>query len=327
MSEAPQRVTCPSCDKGYRWQAALIGRRVPCKGCGSEFKIPDTPGVGIALQSESLTDDGTYDLDYDAVADTPASPEHHAVPAANGKCPSCNSPVREGAMLCLNCGFNMAEGKKLDAPTVTAMPAEEKKAMRRELAGMKWVRIGLWLNLISILLVLSIVPVPIAAAIVGIDFILVIDVIAYSSLAIGTLGSLLCLTAPKESGGRPILIISMALSIGTTIWMILIDFGPLSDNYDWVIGILADLATVLFLYFFVVLARWLDFDQITERAEKVLGHYILIVLGTYLLFIPILGCIALVLLLALAIYTLFLYIALLIDLNNALTYHIAEQSV
>ncbi|MFK7789904.1 MAG: hypothetical protein AB8C95_10495 [Phycisphaeraceae bacterium] len=326
MSESKQRVTCPGCDKGYRWQASLIGRRVPCKQCGTEFRVPDAPGIGITHQPDSIAEDGTYDLDFDAVADMPASPANHAVPATNGKCPSCNSPVREGAMLCLNCGFNMAEGKKIEAPKVTAMPVAEKKAMRRELAGMKWVRIGLWLNLISILLVMAIVPVPIAAALMGINFYLVIEIIAYSSLTIGTLGSLLCLTAPKESGGRPILLISMALSIGTTIWLLMIDFGPLSDDYDWAIGIVSDLATVLFLYFFVVLARYLEFDQITERAEKVFGQYIVIVLGAYLLFIPFIGCIVLILLLALVIYTLFLYIALLIDLNNALTYHIAEQS-
>jgi hypothetical protein len=326
MSDTPQRVTCPSCSKGYRWQASLIGREVSCKQCGDAFTVPQTPGVGIAVQPEPADDDGMYDLAVDEADLTPASPAHHAAPANDGKCPVCNSPVREGAVICMNCGFDMKAGRKIDKPTVQAMPEEEKKAMRRELSGMKWVRIGLWLNLLSILLLLAMIPVPIAAAMVGIDYLLVISILSYSALAVGTLGSLLCLTAPKESKGRPILLVSMALSIGTTVWMLLIDFGPLSDDAWWAIDLLSELSTILFLYFFVMLARYLEFDQITERAEQVLGYYIVITVGAYLLLLPFIGCIVLVLLLPLAIYTLFLYIALLIDLNNALTYHIKEQS-
>ncbi len=327
MSDPQQRVTCPGCEKGYRWQASLIGRRVPCKQCGTEFRVPEMPGVGIAINPDPISEDSTYDLDLDAAADTPASPEHHAVPAKGGKCPSCNSPVREGAMLCLNCGFNMAEGKKIQAPEVTPLPKEEKKAMRRELAGMKWVRVGLWLNLISILLLFAIVPLPIAAGLAGLDFILVIDIIAYASIACSTLGALLCLTAPKESKARPILIVSMALSIASIVMSVMIDMGDLSYDYDWISEVIGTLANVFFLYFFVQLAKYLEFDQITERARLVLGYYIALQLSMFLLVLPIIGCITLILMLIAAVYTLFLYIGLLIDLNNALTYHIQEQSV
>lgn len=123
MSDPQERVTCPSCGKGYRWQTKLIDRKVPCKACGAEFRVPTAPGVGVAIQPEPVGDDGTYDLDLDESEDTPASPAHHAVPAKRGKCPSCNSPVREGAALCMNCGFNMAEGKKVQTE-IAATPAE-----------------------------------------------------------------------------------------------------------------------------------------------------------------------------------------------------------
>lgn len=134
MSESQQRVTCPGCDKGYRWQASLIGRLVPCKQCGAEFRVPDAPGIGIANQPEPVAEGGTYDLDFDAIDDTPASPAHHAVPAANGKCPSCNSPVREGATLCMNCGFNMVEGKKVQtniAAGTTSTESDSNKMSKR----------------------------------------------------------------------------------------------------------------------------------------------------------------------------------------------------
>lgn len=326
MSDAQQRVACPGCSKGYRWQESLVGREVHCKQCGTQFRVPDAPGVGIAI--ESIAEDGTYDLDLDAQQDTPASSEFHAAPANNGKCPSCNSPVRDGAMLCMNCGFNMAEGKKIEAPQVTALPEEDKKAMRRELKGMKWVRIGLWMNLGSILIMFGIVPATFLAVVYNSDLLyLLVEISSYSFLGLGTLGSLLCLTAPKECHGRPVLLVSMALSIGTSIWMLMINYGPYSEDYLWMIEILSELATILFLYFFIMLARYLQFDQITERAEKVFGLYIVIALSAYLLLLPVIGCITLILILGIAVYTLFLYIALLIDLNNALTFHIHDQSV
>lgn len=324
MSDAQERVTCPGCSKGYRWKSSLIGRKVPCKNCGSEFEVPAAPGVGLLIQP-AINDDG-YELDLDEQSENPAA--SYAAPSNNGKCPACNSPVRDGAVLCMNCGFNMAEGKKIDAPQVEALPEADKKAMRRELSGMKWVRIGLWLNMASIVVMFAIFPTTFLAFMYDSDLMyLLVDIGAYAYLALGTIGSLLCLTAPKECKGRPVLLISMALSISTSIWMLLINFANFSDNHYWLIELISDLATILFLYFFVLLAQYLEFDQITERAQKVLGCYIIIVLSAYLLYLPLIGCITLILMLALAIYTLFLYIALLIDLNNALTHHIQEQSV
>ncbi|MGB0767251.1 MAG: hypothetical protein ACPGYV_06040 [Phycisphaeraceae bacterium] len=323
-----ERVTCPNCDKRYRWQASLVGQRVPCKHCDQPFLVPDAPGTGLPIEPEPHNDDGTYDLDYDPAVQTPAAPINHAKPAHSGKCPTCNSPVRDGAVICMNCGFNMMEGKKIAAPTVEALPEAEKKAMRRELSGMKWVRVGLWLNLASILIMFGIVPGTFVAAFYDSGLLYtILGLSTFAFLGLGTLGSLLCLTAPKESGARPILIVSMALSIGSTIWVLLIDFGPMSEDGYWIVDLIGNVATALFLYFFVKLAQYLAFDQITERAEKVLGLYIAIALGAYALVIPLLGCVVLIFVLAAAVYTLFLYIGLLIDLNNALTYHIREQSV
>ena len=127
MSDSAERVTCPSCGKGYRWQAKLIDKHVPCKACGAEFIVPSAPGVGIAL--DPVTDNGTYDLDLD---EPEAGSATHATPAKGGKCPSCNSPVREGAALCMNCGFNMAEGKKVQTD-VAETPAEPDEQYERRL--------------------------------------------------------------------------------------------------------------------------------------------------------------------------------------------------
>lgn len=111
----PQPMTCPSCGKGYRWRADLVGKVLPCKQCGGSFAVPTTPGL---MQTVHKEDDGTYELDLDESQDphdaAPASkPKATQPPAHDGKCPSCNSPLKEHAVLCLNCGFNVSEGKKI----------------------------------------------------------------------------------------------------------------------------------------------------------------------------------------------------------------------
>lgn len=122
MSDSTERVTCPGCSKGYRWKSSLVGRHVPCKNCGSTFEVPAAPGEGLAIHLEP--DDDGYALDIDEPTTTASS---HATPATGGKCPSCNSPVRDGAVLCMNCGFNMSEGKKVQTD-VAATPAQGDEA-------------------------------------------------------------------------------------------------------------------------------------------------------------------------------------------------------
>lgn len=115
-----ERVNCPNCDKGYRWSAKLAGRMVDCKQCAQRFEVPDQPGVGLALAPEPVADD-TYELALDQDGRTAADPEPRAVPAVGGKCPACNMKVAETAVICLNCGFNMKEGTRVE----TAVVAEE----------------------------------------------------------------------------------------------------------------------------------------------------------------------------------------------------------
>ena len=79
MAESDQeRVTCPGCGKGYRWQPSLAGREVPCKQCGSAFIIPDQPGTGLTIASNEHEDDGLYDLASDPDEERDLPPAHVA---------------------------------------------------------------------------------------------------------------------------------------------------------------------------------------------------------------------------------------------------------
>jgi hypothetical protein len=317
---ANQRVTCPGCGKGYRWQETLVGRVVPCKQCDTQFTVPVAPGAGLPIEPPG--DDGTYELDIDESKET----RQLARPAVDGKCPNCNSPIKEHAVICINCGFNLEHGQVMAKPQVAELDPAERKASERQAKaprrGMSLVRVGLWLNLLSIV-----------AGIVGAPF-TVFDsgpaAIAGALLLIGSgllalVGTALCLAAPQESGARPIAIVSVALSLVSIVGVFINEFGPTSDALLIASNLVGEVGTGCFFYFFVMLAKYLDFPEVTERAEKVFGLFLIITVAQYLLFLPILRCVVLILLIPATIYFAVLYVLLLIDLSNALGYRIGEQ--
>lgn len=151
------KILCPNCQKAYRWQSKIAGKRVRCV-CKQKFRVPmsasgkpepEGPLVGGADSATASGGGGgskgapapkqkpapepdPYELDLpdeskpEATAPLSArSDQGRSNPTAGaGKCPSCNSPLREGAVICLNCGFNVAEGSKLQT-VVDSSPAAE----------------------------------------------------------------------------------------------------------------------------------------------------------------------------------------------------------
>jgi hypothetical protein len=158
------RTICPSCGSKYKWAPEAAGRKFACK-CGAVLRMPpqgNTPALlerpaGAATPAKSATPaasvspTGTiapakdeYEIADEAAAHKPApatgkpisKPEPLPVaqaPAASGRCPSCGQAVKHSAVICVNCGFNLAEGKKLktdvavepDAPAPAAKPGVE----------------------------------------------------------------------------------------------------------------------------------------------------------------------------------------------------------
>jgi hypothetical protein len=130
---ADDRLLCPNCDKAYRWKTKIAGRRVRC-ACGQTFRVPMQPGgqavaegtpnhpppARVKKPPPPAAETNPYELDLPD--DKPAAEPRRPTAAKNhGKCPSCNQAIRPGAVICLNCVFNLAEGSRVQ--TVVAAGA------------------------------------------------------------------------------------------------------------------------------------------------------------------------------------------------------------
>lgn len=109
---APGKFSCEGCGKSYAWKSELAGKRVKCK-CGQPLTVPrEDPAAAEA-------DFGGFD-DFEALANGTPVDAYAAAPvsSAGPTCPSCGGGVTPGAVLCMNCGYNLKTGKKVKTQKV-----------------------------------------------------------------------------------------------------------------------------------------------------------------------------------------------------------------
>lgn len=138
---------CPRCGKPCAWTPERAGRRLRC-GCGQVFRLPTTAGGRVVAETPPPTPEPTpkpkpaaapepdvYEVDLpDASGASPAGLAPGAARAnASTKCPSCNGKLRPGAVVCMNCGFNLAEGGKIQTRIETG-PAGDARGAAGEAA-------------------------------------------------------------------------------------------------------------------------------------------------------------------------------------------------
>ena len=147
----PAACACPACHAPCAWTAERAGRRLRCK-CGQIFRLPADAGGPVAAEAapppkaptpapapeptpEPAPEPDVYEVDLpdDMPNVDVASDAAPATPAAAGatptKCPSCNGRLRAGAVVCMNCGFNLAEGGKIQTRIETGpAPADAEAA-------------------------------------------------------------------------------------------------------------------------------------------------------------------------------------------------------
>lgn len=105
MTVADPKFACPYCGKLYRWKPEMAGRSAKC-ACGAKLVVPAEAPKSVAV---------------------PVAPP--APVASQSTCPGCGAALSPGAVLCVNCGFNLKTGKKLAAVVVeTEEPADESDA-------------------------------------------------------------------------------------------------------------------------------------------------------------------------------------------------------
>lgn len=113
MSETERaKFACEGCGKSYAWKPELAGKKAKCK-CGTVMLVPQTePGRDDEL-------DGLYDLAEDDPPPRRRATAQPATAAAAGgasamRCPSCQSTMEAGAVICVACGFNLKTGSKMN---------------------------------------------------------------------------------------------------------------------------------------------------------------------------------------------------------------------
>lgn len=90
----PITVTC-QCGKSFQAKDELAGRTMQCPSCGAGLHIPGGGNMG-----DLLTEAGLETRTGDS-------------------CPNCNAELPENAVLCVQCGYNIQTGQRMQTLTAT----------------------------------------------------------------------------------------------------------------------------------------------------------------------------------------------------------------
>ncbi len=122
----PIRATC-QCGYTLAVPDEMAGKRGKCPKCKEILQIPPS-GAGTAKPATSgVAKGGGTQGGGGGPVPTPAPTgmaslfdEVGLVQKTGRSCPSCDAPVPPNTVLCVNCGFNFAEGTKIDGVKVAA---------------------------------------------------------------------------------------------------------------------------------------------------------------------------------------------------------------
>jgi hypothetical protein len=103
----PIRAECASCHKRFKADDKLAGRRAKCPQCGGIITLPKPQPMEPAAELPAPS--SPLDLDDIPIQNEPP-------PVQN--CPSCNASLSTGAVLCIQCGYDLRKGAKV--PTQNA---------------------------------------------------------------------------------------------------------------------------------------------------------------------------------------------------------------
>lgn len=108
MSASGSKFTCNACNRAYSWKPELAGKKVRCK-CGQVLAVPQALVASVPPPAPELDD--MYELAGDREEKASRTPQASA--GGGLRCPSCQSDVDAGAVICMSCGMNFKTGKKM----------------------------------------------------------------------------------------------------------------------------------------------------------------------------------------------------------------------
>ncbi|MEM1210249.1 MAG: hypothetical protein AAGI54_13375 [Planctomycetota bacterium] len=319
---------CHTCGRRYAWKPALAGKKAKCK-CGVKIVVPETDPA--AAQEASFAG---FELDLPDDAADIGVVAAQATPDTPTKCIACNHPLKPGAVICMNCGTDQRTGEKIQTG-VQQLDAKERRSANLKASlpvwGLRVLQIGILSSLAGVTLfalsiLLGVVGVlgalfTLGAAWAGV-LIVAAGVCLLAGIVFSAVGPILCLAVPGEASARGVLIAAVLLVLAALSCSIAAGLG-FAPPWVEILGEFLNLAGVLcFMYFLWQLAKFLDFGEITDRAEKLVGVYAIYAVLSLLAFVPFMGWLVGILILGYSIYATILYIGLLIDLNNAIAHRI-----
>jgi len=130
-SSASESIPCPNCGKSYRWKPELVGRKVACKTCGTEFSFPDQPGD--EKPAADAEDNAIYELarDPDEERELPPAYEVPSDPDPPTDAPPSQPPAEPTVAAGANTDTTEPEDAS-DSGEPELHISEAKKAARRE---------------------------------------------------------------------------------------------------------------------------------------------------------------------------------------------------
>ncbi len=110
---------CKACGRRFAWKPALAGKRVKCS-CGNVLTVPATAPAVVARPAavaHSAPPPGAHGgMDLSALEEAAIAPAQDT----GYRCPSCQSNLIPGTIVCTTCGFNLRTGQKTGAGATRA---------------------------------------------------------------------------------------------------------------------------------------------------------------------------------------------------------------
>lgn len=122
------KATCPSCESTFNAKDTLAGRRVKCPKCGDRLTVPEKKTKRKKRVNPSA---GSFD-----VMDELLNEANVKSVARGNVCDDCGSEMPLGAVICVECGFNVESGSRMR----TDMYDEESTGTGDETAAQRMLR-------------------------------------------------------------------------------------------------------------------------------------------------------------------------------------------